>query len=138
MIPCVQPRDLISGGKIHIIILMEWSRDRVPFNELVEGGLSPSEAGAYLSEGSVHSRTANKRPLFNLTTDDEIDQYIREHTVSFFHPVATAAMSSVDASWGVVDPNLLSASVLPHVASCGAQTGWGSRSYTSRSPLRRR
>ena len=47
------------------------------------------------------------RPLFNLTTDEEIDQYIREHTVSFFHPVATAAMSSVDASWGVVDPNLL-------------------------------
>ncbi|KAI0738641.1 hypothetical protein C8Q80DRAFT_1275610 [Daedaleopsis nitida] len=47
------------------------------------------------------------RPLANLTTDDEIDQYIREHTVSFFHPVATAAMSPANASWGVVDPNLL-------------------------------
>ncbi|RDX49969.1 alcohol oxidase [Lentinus brumalis] len=47
------------------------------------------------------------RPLVNLTSDDEIDQYIRENAVSFFHPVATAAMSPVNASWGVVDPNLL-------------------------------
>ena len=47
------------------------------------------------------------RPLVNLTSDEEIDQYIRENAVSFFHPVATAAMSPVNASWGVVDPKLL-------------------------------
>ncbi|KZV99173.1 alcohol oxidase [Exidia glandulosa HHB12029] len=47
------------------------------------------------------------RPLQNLTTDEEFDQFIREHAVSFFHPVATAAMSPANASWGVVDPSLL-------------------------------
>jgi choline dehydrogenase-like flavoprotein len=39
-------------------------------------------------------------------TDDEIDEYIRKNAVSFFHPVATAAMSPVGATWGVVDPDL--------------------------------
>ncbi|KAI0794391.1 hypothetical protein C8Q74DRAFT_1365854 [Fomes fomentarius] len=47
------------------------------------------------------------RSLVNLTTDEEIDEYIRQNTVSFFHPVATAAMSARNASWGVVDPGLL-------------------------------
>lgn len=35
-------------------------------------------------------------------TDDELDAYIRENGVSFFHPVATAAMGE----FGVVDVNL--------------------------------
>ncbi|KAK7688490.1 hypothetical protein QCA50_008028 [Cerrena zonata] len=39
-------------------------------------------------------------------TDDELDEYIRQEAVSFFHPVATAAMSPVGADWGVVDPDL--------------------------------
>ena len=39
-------------------------------------------------------------------TDDELDDYIRQGAVSFFHPVATAAMSPVGAGWGVVDPDL--------------------------------
>ncbi len=46
------------------------------------------------------------RPLVRLTTDEEIDEYIRQNAVSFFHPVATAAMSARNASWGVVDPDL--------------------------------
>lgn len=46
------------------------------------------------------------RPLVTLTTDEEIDEYIRQNAVSFFHPVATAAMSARNASWGVVDPDL--------------------------------
>ena len=45
--------------------------------------------------------------LQNFTSDDDIDAYIRQNAVSFFHPVATAAMSPADASWGVVDPQLL-------------------------------
>jgi len=44
--------------------------------------------------------------LTNATTDDEIDEFIRDNAVSFFHPVATAAMSPVNAHWGVVDPDL--------------------------------
>ncbi|KAI0033466.1 hypothetical protein K488DRAFT_77882 [Vararia minispora EC-137] len=46
-------------------------------------------------------------PLQDLTDDDAIDAFIRAHAVSFFHPVATAAMSPVNASWGVVGPDLL-------------------------------
>lgn len=39
-------------------------------------------------------------------TDEELNEYIRQNAVSFFHPVATAAMSPVGADWGVVDPDL--------------------------------
>ena len=44
--------------------------------------------------------------LNTANTDDELDDYIRQGAVSFFHPVATAAMSPVGADWGVVDPDL--------------------------------
>ena len=47
------------------------------------------------------------RALQDLDTDEEIEEYVRENTVSFFHPVATAAMSPADADWGVVTPDLL-------------------------------
>lgn len=46
-------------------------------------------------------------PLSNATTDEELNAFIRQNAVSFFHPVATAAMSPKDADWGVVDPKLL-------------------------------
>lgn len=46
-------------------------------------------------------------PLANATTDEEIDDIIRNSAESGLHPVGTAAMSSKDASWGVVDPDLL-------------------------------
>jgi len=39
-------------------------------------------------------------------TDEELEAYIRDNAVSFFHPVATAAMSPRNATWGVVDPDL--------------------------------
>ncbi|KAL1758662.1 hypothetical protein FB107DRAFT_258463 [Schizophyllum commune] len=47
------------------------------------------------------------KALQDLDTDEEIEEYVRENTVSFFHPVATAAMSPADADWGVVTPDLL-------------------------------
>ncbi|KAL1730402.1 hypothetical protein EV714DRAFT_250385 [Schizophyllum commune] len=47
------------------------------------------------------------KALQDLETDEEIEEYVRENTVSFFHPVATAAMSPADADWGVVTPDLL-------------------------------
>ncbi|KAK0454027.1 uncharacterized protein EV420DRAFT_1696578 [Desarmillaria tabescens] len=42
----------------------------------------------------------------NATTDEEIEEFIRENVVPFFHPVSTASMSPVGADWGVVDPDL--------------------------------
>ncbi|KAF5369212.1 hypothetical protein D9757_010031 [Collybiopsis confluens] len=45
--------------------------------------------------------------LTNATTDAEIEDFIRENAVSFFHPVATAAMSPFNTTdWGVVNPDL--------------------------------
>ncbi|XP_006461686.1 hypothetical protein AGABI2DRAFT_185801 [Agaricus bisporus var. bisporus H97] len=45
-------------------------------------------------------------PLTNSTTDDEIDEYVRDSALTFFHPVATCAMSPQNAKYGVVDPDL--------------------------------
>lgn len=42
----------------------------------------------------------------NATTDEDIEEFIRENAVSFFHPVSTASMSPEGADWGVVDPDL--------------------------------
>lgn len=39
------------------------------------------------------------------TTDASIDAYVRSLTTSIFHPCCTAAMSSVSANFGVVNPD---------------------------------
>lgn len=46
-------------------------------------------------------------PWGSATTDDEIDTVIRETSSTAWHPVGTASMSASNASWGVVDPDLL-------------------------------
>ncbi|KAF7322094.1 phosphoribosylaminoimidazole carboxylase [Mycena kentingensis (nom. inval.)] len=43
--------------------------------------------------------------LGNASTDAEVDAFIRGNTGTVFHPVGTAAMSPVNATWGVVDPD---------------------------------
>ncbi|KAF8590339.1 GMC oxidoreductase [Ramaria rubella] len=45
--------------------------------------------------------------LANATTDDELDDYIRQNGGSALHMVGSAAMSPRDAGYGVVDPDLL-------------------------------
>jgi choline dehydrogenase-like flavoprotein len=44
--------------------------------------------------------------LANATTDELLDQYIRDNVFTSAHPVGTAAMSAKDATYGVVDPDL--------------------------------
>lgn len=44
--------------------------------------------------------------LTTASTDDELNEFIRQTAGSFFHPVSTASMSPVGAGWGVVDPDL--------------------------------
>lgn len=46
-------------------------------------------------------------PPENTTTDEGLDAYIRSTTFSSLHASGTAAMSSEDASYGVVNPDLL-------------------------------
>ncbi|KAF5345030.1 hypothetical protein D9758_010464 [Tetrapyrgos nigripes] len=67
------------------------------------------------------------QPSLNPTTDDEIDQFVRENVGAGLHPVGSASMSPRDADWGVVDPDLtlkgakgvrvVDASVLPLLPS---------------------
>lgn len=44
--------------------------------------------------------------LANATTDDELDDYIRNSASTTCHPVGSAGMSAKDARYGVVDPDL--------------------------------
>lgn len=39
-------------------------------------------------------------------TDAAIDDYVRAYSTTVYHPVGTSAMSSAEAGWGVVDPQL--------------------------------
>ncbi|KAJ6551650.1 pyranose dehydrogenase [Mycena capillaripes] len=71
------------------------------------------------------------RPLENLaqalTSEEALETYIRETGIFAAHPVGSAAMSPKNATWGVVDPDLLlkgatgiriiDASVMPFVPS---------------------
>ncbi|KAJ7489588.1 aryl-alcohol oxidase-like protein [Mycena latifolia] len=71
------------------------------------------------------------RPLDNLaqalTSDDALNAYMRETVIGAAHPTSSAAMSPENATWGVVNPDLLlkgatgiriiDASVMPFVPS---------------------
>ncbi|KAF4610341.1 hypothetical protein D9613_010632 [Agrocybe pediades] len=64
----------------------------------------------------------------NNTVDSVLDEFSRNTTIANLHPIGTAAMSPVNAPWGVVDPDLLlkkasglriiDASVYPYIP-CG-------------------
>ncbi len=46
-------------------------------------------------------------PPSNVTTDADIEAFIRNTGASALHPVGTASMSPRNANWGVVNPDLL-------------------------------
>ncbi|KAF5351358.1 hypothetical protein D9758_008076 [Tetrapyrgos nigripes] len=46
------------------------------------------------------------QPTTNATTDEEIEEFIRDNVVAGLHPVGSASMSPKGADWGVVDPDL--------------------------------
>ncbi|KAF9447690.1 GMC oxidoreductase [Macrolepiota fuliginosa MF-IS2] len=71
-------------------------------------------------------------PFSDTMTDAEIEGVLRNMTMSALHSVSTAAMSPKNASWGVVDPDLLvkgisglrivDASIMPYVPCAHTQT----------------
>lgn len=63
-------------------------------------------ARRFVAASAWSSYVISPAPSNNATTDDELDAFIRANAVSFFHPVATTAMSPAGAKWGVVDPDL--------------------------------
>ncbi|KAF8649351.1 hypothetical protein AX16_005860 [Volvariella volvacea WC 439] len=100
--------------------------DRVALREGVKAALRFSQAPAWkdwiegLWEGCA-----------NLNDDDEIDAYIRQASDIVYHPIGTASMTSEDAGWGVVNPDLkvkgveglriVDASILPFIPSAHTQ-----------------
>lgn len=44
-------------------------------------------------------------PAANITTDDDLDTYIRSQATAYLHGVGSTSMSPRGASWGVVDPD---------------------------------
>lgn len=44
-------------------------------------------------------------PAANLTSDEELDAFLRSGTEPFGHALGSAAMSPRGAKWGVVDPD---------------------------------
>ncbi|KAK1235691.1 hypothetical protein PQX77_001062 [Marasmius sp. AFHP31] len=42
----------------------------------------------------------------NMTTDEELDEYIKAGVSGALHPVGTVVMTSKDSNWGVLDPDL--------------------------------
>lgn len=63
-------------------------------------------ARRFASAPAWSSYITGPSPTNNATTDADLEEYIRNNAVSFFHPVATTAMSSSGADWGVVNPDL--------------------------------
>ncbi|KAF8656648.1 hypothetical protein AX16_002453, partial [Volvariella volvacea WC 439] len=67
----------------------------------------------------------------NPESDEELDAYIRSHTLSMWHPAGTAAMSKEGVDYGVVNPDLrvkgvnglrvVDASVMPYITSAHTQ-----------------
>ena len=45
--------------------------------------------------------------LANATTDEQLELYARNASISINHSIGTARMSPFGAKWGVVDPDLL-------------------------------
>ncbi|KAJ6498871.1 aryl-alcohol oxidase precursor [Mycena sanguinolenta] len=86
--PVIDPN--LLGSEIDFLILREALKSAMDFTT------APAWRGYVLSPFGLN-RTS---------TEDEIDDYIRENSGSVFHPVGTASMSPKDATWGVVDPDL--------------------------------
>ncbi|RDB17146.1 Pyranose dehydrogenase 3 [Hypsizygus marmoreus] len=59
-----------------------------------------------LAEGPALKAYLGGPPLYNPTTDAEMDVYIRSNGTNLHHPVGTASMSAKSAPYGVVDPDL--------------------------------
>lgn len=90
-------------------------------------------------------------PAANVTSDSELDAYIRSVAVPFVHAVGSAGMTPRGASWGVVDPDfrvkgttglrIVDASVIvslphPYLYSCNfhrISAGYAECTYTSAS-----
>lgn len=62
---------------------------------------------AHAWAGYVIGPTSALATVLNSTNQDAaLDTYIAEHAQSIWHPVGTASMSPIGASYGVVDPDL--------------------------------
>ncbi|AAL52562.1 choline dehydrogenase [Brucella melitensis bv. 1 str. 16M] len=66
--------------------------------------LRAADAGIFGQAAFDPYRGAEIQPGAHVQTDDEIDNFIREHVESAFHPCGTCKMGAVDDPMAVVDP----------------------------------
>jgi choline dehydrogenase-like flavoprotein len=90
-----------------------------PFTDpKIDAGLLTEDVDlAILREGIRSARRLYSAPVFadsvfesifpssNLTTDEELNAFLRASTVPYLHGGCSAGMSPRNASWGVVDPD---------------------------------
>ncbi|KAJ7708169.1 alcohol oxidase [Mycena rosella] len=86
--PLINPNFL--GTDVDFFIMRESLKSALRFAS------SPAWAGYVISPVGLN---------FN-STDVELDAFIRANAGSVFHPAGSASMSSKDATWGVVNPDL--------------------------------
>ena len=76
-------------------------RDLAVFREAIKAARRLTKAPAW--EGSIISEFG---AVANATTDEEIEEYIRNSVASFWHGSGTAKISSAKSNDGVVGPDL--------------------------------
>ncbi|KXN83928.1 Glucose dehydrogenase [FAD, quinone] [Leucoagaricus sp. SymC.cos] len=102
----------VSRGSITLASSNPFDHPVIDFRLLTE-----SEDIAILREGIRSARRLFAAPAFkdavfgsvlpapNVTSDEDLDAYIRSTASPFLHSVGSAMMSARGASWGVVDPD---------------------------------
>ncbi|KAF7322093.1 Alcohol oxidase [Mycena kentingensis (nom. inval.)] len=87
--PRIDPN--ILGAEIDLVIMRE----------------ALKAAFRFAAQPSLASYITGEPPGLSSTfSDAQLDAFIRANGATIFHPVGTAGMSPVGASWGVVDPDL--------------------------------
>ncbi|KAJ7452774.1 aryl-alcohol-oxidase from pleurotus Eryingii [Mycena galericulata] len=86
--PIINPN--LLGSEVDSFIMREAVKSALRFAG------APAFAGYVISPLGVSSGS----------TDAQLDDHIRDNTVTIWHPAGTASMSPVGAAWGVVDPDL--------------------------------
>ncbi|KAF9479119.1 alcohol oxidase [Pholiota conissans] len=100
--------------------------DITAMRESVKGALRFVKAPAWADYGVIPFG-----PLATVSSDNDIDNYVRSLATSIFHPVGTASMTKASSSNGVVNPDLtvkgtdglrvVDASVFPFIPSTHTQ-----------------
>ena len=88
----------------------------------------PGLADAIEGEARLAPRGAEGRPVRSFTSDDDLEEALRQQCAQYFHPVGTCRMGALEDPLAVVDPDLrvigtdglylCDASIMPEIVRC--------------------